>query len=89
MTKIDENDELVAPDGTKAGDHIKGSRFVRAFCQHCEEPIRVPVEGILTSYCNQCEPSHKSYKPTTNEPEKGLRHLKDYNGDPFEERGNR
>jgi hypothetical protein len=81
-TKIDENGELFCVlDNTRAGDRIPNSRFVRAFCQHCQEAIRVPTERVLDSYCSECEPSHKIYREPQGAARKGLSHLVDYDGD--------
>ncbi len=57
MCKKDVNGEWVAPDGTKAGDRIPNSRFFRAFCCDCGQPIRVSSKEIITGVCNEC------YKP--------------------------
>jgi ribosomal protein S27E len=50
----DSNGEWVAPDGTRAGDKIPNSKFFRAFCVGCGQPIRVASEKVLSSECNEC-----------------------------------
>ena len=47
----------VAPDGTKQGDPIPGSKLLRSFCSDpkCGEPIRVEPDRInKENYCNVC-----------------------------------
>lgn len=47
----------VAPDGTRRGDAIAGSRFYREFCATCETPIRVRTEQTFRrNYCEDCNP---------------------------------
>ena len=47
-------------DGTAAGDAIPNSRYFRAFCFLCKEPIRVhvrsaiPVQAGLDPACDVC-----------------------------------
>jgi hypothetical protein len=53
----DSSGEWVASDGTRAGDRIPNSRFFRAFCVECGQPIRVVSGEILSGVCNDC------YKP--------------------------
>ncbi len=50
----DSNGEWIAADGTRAGDKIPGSIFVRAFCVECGQPIRVSSNNILSGVCNDC-----------------------------------
>ena len=41
------------------GDQIPGSRFFRAFCHRCKEPMRVPYSTIQIGkpvWCEECEP---------------------------------
>ena len=45
MIKTDQ----VAPDGTRHGDPIPGSRFFRDFCTVCGEPMRVTGPGLSTA----------------------------------------
>lgn len=53
----------------KAGERIKGSKFVRDFCARCGEPIRVITifdekvvatlgerEARIQNFCNDCDP---------------------------------
>ena len=43
----------------RSGDPIPGSRFFRAFCTRCDEPMRVDYTTIhrgMPVYCEQCEP---------------------------------
>ncbi len=56
MKNKDGEKELVASDGTRAGDRIPGSKYVRAFCECCGEPMRVPTEKIV-SFCHSCRNS--------------------------------
>lgn len=52
--------ELVAPDGTKWGERIAGSRFVRVFCAGCGEPMRVPTEEVADEHrCERCLPTRE------------------------------
>ena len=49
----------MATDNLRHGDPIPGSRFFRAFCHRCEEPMRVNYSTIETGkpvWCEQCEP---------------------------------
>lgn len=48
--------EKKASDGTKSGDKIPGSRWFRAFCSRCGEPMRVqdPTE---IHFCSECSPN--------------------------------
>jgi ribosomal protein S27E len=50
----DSNGEWFASDGTRAGDRIPNSRFFRAFCIECGQPMRVSSHEVLTSSCNDC-----------------------------------
>jgi ribosomal protein S27E len=61
MMKVtkDSNGEWVCADGTRVGDRIPNSRFYRAFCVDCGQPIRVLLGEILNSACNEC------FKPIT------------------------
>jgi hypothetical protein len=54
MADVNDSNELIAADGTRAGDRIPGSKYVRAFCECCGEPMRVPTEKIV-SFCNVCK----------------------------------
>ena len=48
--------ELIAPDGTKYGDQIPGSKYLRSFCQHCNIPIRVTTDQIKNKItCADCD----------------------------------
>lgn len=55
----DKRNELVAADGTRLGDRIKGSKYLRGFCIYCNEPMRVVAGKLLTCACTQCEPSKR------------------------------
>lgn len=47
----------VAPDGTRRGDAIAGSRFYREFCATCGTPIRVRSEQTFRrNHCEDCNP---------------------------------
>ncbi|MFH0982791.1 MAG: hypothetical protein V2A79_14805 [Planctomycetota bacterium] len=38
------------------GSPIPGSRFVRAYCTICHEPIRVPKDDLCgPHYCSRCD----------------------------------
>jgi len=50
----DSKGEWVAEDGTRAGDRVPNSKFFRAFCTGCGQPIRVASEDILSGECNEC-----------------------------------
>ncbi len=46
-------------DSLQHGDPIPGSRFFRAFCNRCNEPMRVSGNTItigIPVFCEQCEP---------------------------------
>lgn len=46
-------------DGTKHGDPIPGSRFYRAFCARCGEPMRVQEANLnRENMCSDCDPPH-------------------------------
>lgn len=48
-----------AADGTRIGDQIPGSRYVRSFCWRCREPMRVqPCRLETEMYCGDCDPPH-------------------------------
>lgn len=61
-------DELIAPDGTKHGDPIPGSKFCRAFCERCGEPMRVHAGRLnRPNMCGDCDPPHMGVgNPRTN-----------------------
>jgi len=42
-------------DGTKLGEPIPGSRFVRSICKGCSELIRV-TQASCCDFCNDCDP---------------------------------
>lgn len=45
----------------KLGEKIAGSRFYRAFCARCSDPLRVDEEVLkkgIDLYCEQCSPTH-------------------------------
>lgn len=47
----------------RAGEAIPGSKYVRAFCPSCGEPMRVSAEAFrLGNYgdCSTCEPPEPS-----------------------------
>jgi hypothetical protein len=49
----------VAPDGTRRGARVPGSRYYRDFCAWCRTPMRVTDYRILNrieTYCEICEP---------------------------------
>lgn len=51
---------LVAPDGTRYGEPIPGSRFFRSFCPRCQTPMRVTrwrARNGIDTFCSDCEPS--------------------------------
>jgi hypothetical protein len=58
---------LVAPDGTRMGDKIPNSKYVRSFCIECQQPIRVSTENILSGYCEECNPEPEGIKYTVQE----------------------
>lgn len=66
---------LVAPDGTRRGQQIPGSRFVRDFCWGCGSPIRVLAVGDYTlSACSQCDhqpPGHRAPPQAMNDHDSG------------------
>lgn len=50
----------VAPDGTRRGARVPGSRFYRDFCPWCRTPMRVTDFRILNrieTFCEICGPS--------------------------------
>jgi len=48
-----------APDGTRHGDAIPGSRFYRSFCAGCGEPMRMDADRLDREVlCNDCDPPH-------------------------------
>jgi hypothetical protein len=52
---------LVAFDGTRAGERIPGSRYVRGFCERCNASMRVPEEACLRArFCEECDPPHRA-----------------------------
>jgi hypothetical protein len=56
----------VANRPLRSGDAIPGSRFFRAFCARCDEPMRVDYTTMRDNdgeslYCERCEP-----RPLTN-----------------------
>jgi hypothetical protein len=47
-------------DGLGAGERVEGSKYYRAYCGVCEEPIRVPEQVIMeereyTVFCDKCD----------------------------------
>lgn len=43
----------------RRGDPIPGSRFVRAYCDRCDAPMRVSSKQLMTVtpiYCECCDP---------------------------------
>jgi hypothetical protein len=59
--------ERVYKDGTRAGDLVPGSKFYRAFCCGCGEPIRFakredtpPRTTAQSQCCNTCVGIHRS-----------------------------
>ena len=56
----------------KRGDKIEGSRFYRAFCLRCNEPMRVPESTILSgipTFCEQCHPRPLKSRAATKDEE--------------------
>ena len=50
---------LRAPDGTKEGDPIPGSKWFRSFCPRCDAPMRVTAENLkVYIQCSDCDPPH-------------------------------
>ncbi len=49
------DNEIKYRDGTRIGDKIDGSKFVRAFCTECGEPVRASTSNVLTALCNRCK----------------------------------
>jgi len=48
-----------APDGTRHGDAIPGSRFFRSFCGCCGEPMRMDADRLNGEVlCGDCDPPH-------------------------------
>ena len=40
-----------------AGQQIPGSRYFRAYCTRCDEPMRVFQEDVhKENYCEECDP---------------------------------
>jgi PHP family Zn ribbon phosphoesterase len=64
--KNDIRKELTAPDGTRAGEQIPHSRFVRGFCQECGEPLRTTTKELLSCRCEKCH-STRGIKYTVRE----------------------
>ena len=48
------NEGPAAADGTREGDRIEGSRFVRAFCCECQQPMRVQTLNGRR-WCDDCD----------------------------------
>lgn len=44
-------------DLLQRGRKIPGSRYVRDFCNRCNEPIRV-IDCDGKNYCRECDPPH-------------------------------
>jgi hypothetical protein len=49
----------------EVGQPIEGSRFFRAFCCHCGDPIRVSMPGD-DHRCHACEPAYSIPAPWEN-----------------------
>jgi len=50
--------ENVAHDGTKQGQPIPGSKYLRGFCEDCRRPIRVTPEQHTAKcvvHCTECD----------------------------------
>ena len=50
--------DSIAQDGTMEGEAIPGSKYVRAFCNDCNKPVRVTPEQLTAesgTYCTGCD----------------------------------
>ena len=48
--------EKIASDGTRHGEPIPGSRYLRSFCQHCNNPVRITTDQITNKItCVDCD----------------------------------
>ena len=48
-------------DGTRLGEPIPGSRFVRSICDICSELIRVQ-QASMCDYCDNCDPRQPMFR---------------------------
>lgn len=48
-------------DGTKLGQPIPGSRFVRSICNGCSELIRV-TQASCCDFCDDCDPRQPMFR---------------------------
>jgi len=48
-------------DGTKLGEPIPGSRFVRSICDVCSELIRV-TQASTCDFCLDCDPREPMFR---------------------------
>ena len=64
----------------KAGERIAGSRYFRAFCLKCGEPIRVssPKGGAQCEGCSKTIVSHGTWANLTARQVEGLKKTGDY-----------